>query len=328
MRSLTLPVLLLAGVTALAQAAPLAAQERTDGPLTVGVSIPPQAYFVQRVGGEYVRILTLVEPGQSPHSYEPTPRQMTALAEAGLYFSIGVEFERQTLPRLGKLFPKMAIVDTRAGVPLRKMSADAHCEHEHEHDGEHDDHAGHQHEGEHHEEHGETQPTEHDHAAGEADPHIWLSPALVKIQARTICIALSSKDPAHADEYKRNLAAFEADLDKIHERLAEALKPLKGQEVFVFHPAYGYFMDEFGLRQVPVEIAGKEPTARQLAQLIDRAKAVGVHAVFVQPQFSKKTAQAVAEAIEGAVVAMDPLAADYLDNLERMAEAVKAGLKR
>ncbi len=267
--------------------------------LRVAVSILPQQYFVERVGGAHVDVMVLVGPGQSPHAYEPTPREMARLSEAKVYFRMGVEFEASIVPRVERMFPQMKMVDLRKNVPLRMM--ETRCTHGHDH-GEHGQ--GHVHE--------------------VKDPHIWLSPRLVKIQARTICETLCELDPVRAGTYRENLKAFHADLDKVHDEIAAALKPLRGKEVFVFHPAYGYFLDEFGLEQVPVEVEGKEPTGRQLAHVIERAQEAGVKVIFVQPQFSKKSAEAVAEAIDGVVVPLDPLAKAYLENLREIKDRIKA----
>jgi zinc transport system substrate-binding protein len=273
--------------------------------LKVAVSIPPQAYFVERVGGDSIDVEVLVGPGQSPHTYEPTPKQIAALSQARAYFTIGVESEKALLPRIRRMFEGLEVIDTRTGVPVRMMAADEAEADERTHGPE----------------------EQHGHASeGRPDPHIWLSPTLVKIQAQTICDTLARLDAHHAEQYRRNLAAFHVDLDRIHARLAETLAPLKGREILVFHPAYGYFTDEFGLRQVPVEIEGKEPTAQQLAQLIERAKAARAKVIFVQPQFSRRSAEAVAKAIGGVVVPLDPLARDYLKNLEDLANRIKAGL--
>lgn len=283
--------------------------------LKVAVSILPQVEFVERIGGAHVEVTALVGSGQSPHLYQATPKQVTEVGAAQVYFSIGVDCETALLPRLRRMFPSLKFVDTRAGVPLRAVAAGHECEHEHE------AHDGHEHAAE----GAATQPAE---AGGRPDPHIWLSPRLVKIQAETMCKALCELDPPHADEYRRNLVAFQAELDRVHDRIAEVLAPVKGQSVLVFHPAFGYFLDEFGLRQVPVEIEGKQPSAKQLVALIGRAKAAGARVIFVQPQFSDKAARAVAEAIGGAVVPLDPLARDYVRNLLDMAEKVRAGLEK
>ncbi len=294
--------------------------------LDVAVSIPPQAYFVERIGGDRVEIQTIVGTGQSPHTYQATPKQMILLSGADVYFRIGTDFERAFVPRVKRMFGDLRIVDLRQNVPMRRLEHQcdhASCSHDHQHD-----HGTHQ-------QHQESQEAADQPPAATIDkddrlldPHTWLSPRLVKIQARTICDTLAEIDPAHAETYRKNLAAFHKDLDKSHDEIATALAPLEGEKVYVFHPAFGYFLDEFGLKQVPVEIEGKEPSAKRIVELIAQAKADNVHVIFVQPQFSKKAAAAIARAIDGAVVPMDPLARDYLNNLRDMTEKLKAGLTR
>jgi zinc transport system substrate-binding protein len=202
----------------------------------------------------------------------------------------------------------------------------------HHHSGEREeaDHAGdegHTHDGEadHRENEGHDQHTaekEHHHHEGGTDPHVWLSPRLVKAQARTIADALIELDPAGKATYEKNLADFLKDLDALDAHLVEALAPVKGKTFMVFHPAWGYFADAYGLEQEPIEIEGKDPSGRQIARVIEMAKAKGVRVIFVQPQFSKKSAKRIAAAIDGAVVPIDPLARDYVGNLERVAAAV------
>lgn len=292
----------------------------------VFVTIAPQAYFVQRIGGSHVTVDVLVGPGQAPHTYEPTPKQLARLAEARIYFRIGIAFEEPLVARIRATFKGVDIVDTREGVPLRTMTdveaGAEEAEHEadtgHDAGAEHRNHAGHDAGAEHHDHAA--------HAAGETDPHIWLDPNLVKIQARTIAAALCRVDPANADDYQRNLAAFEADLDAVDRDLRTALAPLRGRRFYVYHPAYGYFADAYGLIQVPVEASGKQPGARQLAALIDHARREHVRLIFVEPQFPTESAKAVADAIGGAVVPLDPLARDYLDNLRDMAAKIRDAL--
>ena len=263
--------------------------------IPVFVSILPQAYFVEQIGGEYVTALVLVGSGQSPATYEPSPKQMSALAETPLYFRIGVPFERHLVGKIENTFRALKIIDTREGVPLREIDgADGH---------------GH----------------DHDHAGGK-DPHIWLSPRLVKIQAVNICRALAEYDSVHADSYYKNLEEFNARLDSVDAAIKEKLAPFRGSRFYAFHPSYGYFGDEYGLVQLAVEIEGKEPSARQLAALIERARAEKVRVIFVQPQFAVKTAETVARAVSGRVVELDPLSKDYLDNLKYMSEELARAL--
>jgi zinc transport system substrate-binding protein len=259
--------------------------------LVAFVSIPPQAYFVDRVGGRRVGVQALVRPGQDAHTYEPTPRQMADLARAKVYFRIGFPFENNLIPRLESSVPDLLIVDTRQGITLRSFQG-----------GTGQDEQG-------------------------QDPHIWMSPTLVKMQVRTISDTLVRLDPMNEAEYRANAGRFVDDLEQAHSRIAQALAPLQGRELLVYHPAFGYFADEFGLKQVAVERAGKEPTSRQLARLIEQARARGIKVVFVQPQLSQAGARAVAEAIGGAVVPLDDLAYDYLANLENMAAKIREALQ-
>lgn len=140
--------------------------------------------------------------------------------------------------------------------------------------------------------------------------------------AETMCRVLSEVDPAHAKTYADNLARLQEDLDRADARIAQWLAPIRGAEFYVYHPAFGYFADAYGLRQVAVETGGKEPSARQLADLIERAKRANVRVIFVQRQFPVKSAQAVADAIGSSVVVLDPLSPDYIANLEAIARAI------
>lgn len=292
------------------------------------VSILPQKYFVERVGGDLVHVSVLVGPGRSPHTYEPTPRQMAELAKARIFFRIGVPFENSLMPKIESTFKDLTVVDLREGIKLRTM--DVEDEH---HDEEKPTQAGKEpqgHRGEGNREGKEParEEDDHTHEAGERDPHIWLDPLLVKIQAKTICDALTKLAPKNANVYQKNLRKFQDDLDRINATVTEALAPLKGKELFVFHPAYGYFSDRYGLKQEAVETGGKEPSAKQLSALIAKAKAAGVRVIFVQPQFDRKNAETIAKAIGGAVVSLDPLAADYIKNLRDMAQKVRSALSK
>ncbi|OGP61459.1 MAG: hypothetical protein A2V67_12255 [Deltaproteobacteria bacterium RBG_13_61_14] len=277
----------------LGRSGPFFAAENPSSKLKVVVSILPQKYFVERIGGPDVDMEVLVGPGQSPHSYEPTPKQVARLAEAQVYFRIGVPFEDALLAKISDAFKELKVVDTRSGIQLLPMTApdqDANL------------------------------------PRGAPDPHIWLDPKLVKIQAGTIAVTLSQLDPAHAAEYEKNLQAFAADLDRVNAEIAATLAPLKGQSFMVYHPAFGYFGAAYGLKQVAVESEGKEPSAKELADLIDLAKQEQVKVIFIEPQFSRKSAEAVAAAVGATVVAMDPLAPDYLHNLEAMAGQIRQAL--
>ncbi|MEA3547507.1 MAG: zinc ABC transporter substrate-binding protein [Thermodesulfobacteriota bacterium] len=258
--------------------------------LSVFVSIAPQAYFVERVGGSHVEVNILLPSDQNPATYAPSPRQMAHLSLASLFFRAGMPFENVLLPKIKSNMPDLRVVET--GRTIR---------------------------------HASTGGNHHDHG-NELDPHTWMSPLLVIEHANVIRETLEQVDPYHRDEYKANYENFVRDLNLLHDEIKSALRPLAGKTFFVFHPAYGYFAETYGLKQKAVETGGKEPTARHLAGLIRRAQEEKIRVIFVQPQFSTKSAESIAQAINGTAVSLDPLAEDYINNMKQMARAVKKGL--
>lgn len=278
-----------------------------DDRVPVFVSVLPQKYFVQQIGKDHVDVQVMVQPGASPATYEPKPRQMAALAGARLYFSIGVAFESVWLEKIMAANPAMTLVPTDAGI--RKIPMATH----HHHDGETplDGKDG----------HGETA----DH--GILDPHIWLSPPLVKQQAEKILDALKAADPPHSPDYTANYQNFVAAIERLDGALKKMFAGKKGLRFMVFHPAWGYFAHAYGLEQVPIEIEGKNPKPAQLQALIALAREQQIRVVFVQPQFSVKRAELVAREIGGQVAFADPLALEWLDNLQEVAGKFAAALK-
>jgi zinc transport system substrate-binding protein len=245
-----------------------------------------------------------------------------ALGRAKLFLAVGLPFEIRLLAKIRSARQQLTVVDTTEGITKRKMTSHHHPSHTQP--SEHTPHAkAHQDDREAHEQHGH-----HHHKAAAAgdDPHVWLSPPLLLTMAHNTARALQQVDPAHTAAYEQNLTALTKDIETTHQQVREVLAPYKGQSFYVFHPAFGYFGDAYGLKQQAVEIQGKSPTPRQLARLIANAKADKVKIIFVQPQFDTKSAEAVAKAIGGAVVAMDPLARDVLGNFGRMSTRIKAAL--
>lgn len=299
------------------------AESGTDGGLAVFVSIQPQKYFVERIAGGAAEVSVMVPPGKEPHSYEPTPRQVAALSEADVYFRIGVPFEEAFIPRIERSLEDLPVVDISADIEKRRLAAHDHDHgdegHDHDHDDEGDDH---DHEGDDHHHDGD------DHEAeGAIDPHVWLGPLKVRAMAAEIRDTLVSISPDNADAYRENYAELAADIDELHARLSDQLAPFDGETMFVFHPAFGYFADTYGLDQEAVETGGNEPSPAQLERIIEEAQEEGVRVIFVQPQFSQDSAQRVAQAIDGAVVPIDPLAEDWLSNMQDMADRIEEGLR-
>ena len=276
--------------------------------MPVFVSIAPQKYFVQQIGKHRVAVHVMVPPGADPHTYEPKPRQMVNISRARIYFAVGVPFEKVWLHKIAAASPKMTIVHTDQGIAKIPITI-----HHHDEEGQHHKTDKHQHVDE--------------HANGGLDPHIWLSPPLVKAQAGTIMKALVTMDPSHRAAYEKNYEQFAAQIDHLDNELRLIFKDQQGHKFMVFHPSWGYFADTYGLKQIPIEIEGKDPKPAQLKKLIEHAREDGIRVIFVQPQFSTKSAALVAREIGGQVATADPLAEDWSGNLRVVANTFKAALK-
>lgn len=266
-------------------------QEDPGGSLIAFVSILPQQYLLKRIGGEHIQAEVLVGSGQSPHTFEPTPKQMARLESATLFFKIGVPFEDTLLAKITATKKNLVVVDSAHGIIYRKMS-EANPDHHHE---------------------------------GGKDPHVWLSPKNAILISHNMTTALIKADPKNRTDYEAGFKDLVSDLQTLDKQCAEILAPYKGREILVWHPAFGYFTQTYGLVQVPVESEGKQPSARQLADLVDKSKKQGIHTVFVQSQFSETGAKSLAQQLGGTVSSLDPLAANYMENLRAMADSIKAG---
>jgi zinc transport system substrate-binding protein len=280
-------------------------RESSDGArLAAAVSVLPQSYFLEKVGGDRVDVFVVVPPGANPAVYEPSPSDMRRMSGTDVWFTVGVAFEDPWIPRFTSSNPDLRVVSTLEGIerkPIGRYSLEALD------DG--DD--GH--------------PQDHTHDEGSPDPHVWLSPELARIQAGIMARELAAVDPGSAELYMRNYDSFSAEIDSLQEQLHSLLDTLSSRSFMVFHPAWGYFADEFGLVQVPVETGGSEPSPGEMARLVDYARENGIRTVFVSPQFSTSSAGAIASEIHGGVARMDPLAPDWADNLARVAEMIAGG---
>lgn len=293
----TLIALVIAPALGACQTAPTPTAENSDQ-TNITVSIVPLAYFAERIGGDWVNINTMVGPGEEPHTYEPTPEQMKAIANSAIFFSIGVEYEDVWLPRLEETNPEMVIVDTSAGIeriPVPTSIAEVGVQPADEGD-------------------------DHEHE-GELDPHVWLSPENGKIIAESMLKGLIEIAPEHEADFRSNADALIADIDALDSQIQETLAGDQTRSFIVFHPAWGYFAKQYNLEQIAVQVGGQDPSASELADLVDIAREQGITVIFVQPSFNSASADALAQEIGGTVAAADPLAEDWLDNLNNVANA-------
>ena len=256
------------------------------------VNILPQKYFVQKIVKDKFDINVMVKPGSSPHNFEPKPSQMKLLDESKAYFLIGDPSEKAWLDRFKQNTKNTLFVDTTIGIEKIQMQPD---EHEHEH---------------------------HDHDHSGLDPHIWLDPVLVKIQAKNIYEAMIKIDAQNSDFYKANYEEFIKELDALDEQIKKLLTPYEKKSFMVFHPSWGYFAKRYNLEQISIEVEGKEPKPNELVELIEEAKKHKIKVIFVAPQFSQKSAQTISKSIGANVIAIDPLTDNWNENLLKVAKEI------
>jgi zinc transport system substrate-binding protein len=254
----------------------------------VAVSIVPLQGWAEFLLGGEEDVQVLVGPGQNPALFEPTARQMAALADARVFFTIGVPFEAAFVPRLGRMFPDLRIVELGTAIAREDWPG----------------HGGHG-----------------------PDPHVWLDPALAAELITEMASTLQSIRPEATGAIGERAGALRERFAALDDALRERLAPVRGQAVFTYHPALGYFARAYGLEQVAVERGGTEPGARHLAELVERLEGESLRVLVVEPQFAPQRARALAGSLGLEVLVFDPLAADVATELERFSVALVAAAR-
>lgn len=284
----------------------------------VSVSIPPQKYFVEKIAANTLDINVIIPAGTDEHNFDFKPATMKKLEKSDIYFTIGLEFERVFADKFQSNFANLQVIDT--GKDLRNLKT-LHTHSKDEHD-EHHNHAGHDEHA-----HGKDERHAHKHSNShethsEKDPHIWLDPILVKIQASTIAKALIAKYPQNKALYEANLAQFQAELDALNAEISALFEKSKNKKFIIYHPSLAYFAARYHLVQIPVEIEGKEPKTKDLQRLVSVAKKENIKTIFVQKGFSQNAAKSLAKELKASVVELNHLSDDYSKNLLEIAKKI------
>lgn len=278
----------------------------------VSVSIAPQEFLVEKIAGDTISVNTLVGTNDDPHSYEPKPKQLKDIEKSDIYFRVGIEFEDIWVERLANKYKNIKFINTQEGIVFMKNS--------HHHDGHHshNHHSHNHHSHNHHDEH---------HHHGEFDTHIWLDPVNMQIMAKNIANALSKEYPEHKALYETNLNKLLLELDELDKYNQNKLSSLKGKPFMVYHPSWGYYAKRYGLKQIAVEIDGKEPKAKDLEELVEEALEHKIKIIFVSPQFSSKSAEVIAKKTNAKVYKIDQLSKDYIKQMKKMTDAIYDSLR-
>ncbi|MCY6355451.1 metal ABC transporter solute-binding protein, Zn/Mn family [Clostridium sp. ZS2-4] len=254
--------------------------------LSVAVSIVPEKTFVKVVAGGLADVVTMIPSGQSPENFQPTPDLIERFSKAKIYFSIGVPTESSSiLPKAKDLNSSLKIIN------LDKEVAKIYPDRE--------------------------------FTPGKRDPHIWLSPKRTKIIINTIKEQLSQIDPSNKSIYEKNAEEYIKKLDKIDNDIKSSLTNLKNKSIIVYHPAFGYFCDEYGLNMIALEAEGKDAQPQNLQKIIDMAKEKEIKTIFYQAEIDSKQSKTFADEINGKAQLIAPLSPDYIENLEKIANVFK-----
>ncbi|MDO5309870.1 MAG: zinc ABC transporter substrate-binding protein [Planctomycetia bacterium] len=271
-----------------------------QGSCDVLVAVDPLAYLVRRVGGDNVKVTVLTPQGKSPETYAPTPSQLADVANSQLFFTLGLPIEERLLGNIASIAPKATVVDL-----LQLIQALPNPRHSHETDDDAHDDSDHAHE-------------------GALDPHLWTAPENARTMVATICEELIKLDHENEASYRANAEKLDEELQALQLEIADKLANLTSRNFIVFHPAYGYYAREFQLQQLAIEFEGKNPKPRDLQKLVETAKNDKIHALIIQPEFNRSSAQVVADQLGGEIIEHSPLEEDYFANLRALTDAVVA----
>lgn len=278
----------------------------------VTVSIIPQKFIVEKIAGDEVYVNLMIPEGSTPHTYEPTPKQVTDLSKSKAYFKVGlIEFEDIWMEKLKSTNKNMTVLDMSKGCSVRHFAESEH--HEHHHDGEehHDEH-------EHEKEHGHDHEKEHKHkhhSNHRPDPHNWISAKNLKIMAQNTASYLTELYPDKKNIFEKNLKSFIKEIDDADKIIKDNISKARIKEFIVFHPSWGYFADEYGLEQISMEVEGKVPSVKTMQHIAEEAKEHSIKLVIIQKQFDPNLAKTLAEEIGGTVKSFDPLTYNILDSM-------------
>ena len=304
--------------------------------VNVVTSIKPVHSLVSAVMKGVGEPSLLVEGAGSPHTYALKPSQARKLQDADLVFWMSHDLEaflEKSIEGIAANAKSVPLMDSHGLIKLEFREGGAFDSHGHEDEG-HDDHGKddhdeHKHDDHGHDDHGKDDHDEHkhddhghddhdDHGHGEADPHVWLDPVNAKAMVHEIEEALAETDPAHAATYEANAEALMAKLDGLVDEIDAELEPVKGRGYVVFHDAYQYFENRFGVSAVGSITVSPEvlPGAERVSELQEKVRDLGATCVFSEPQFKPKLVATVTENTNAGTGVLDPLGASIEDGPE------------
>ncbi len=263
-------------------------KQKKQNPGAITVSILPQKTFVEKIAGNDFKINVLIPPGSNPAAYTLLPSQLKDIANSAVWFRIGyIGFEYSWKDKIIQANSAMKVIDLSDGLDLIADKKEQHGDHA--------------------------------HLQG-VDPHVWLSPNLVKQMAKKILDELIVLKPEKRAVYKTNYLNFLNEIDSLDREIRSKLKPFAGRKIIVFHPSLSYYARDYGLVQYSLETGGKQPTPQQVAKVVDLANAENIKTIYIQSEFDREHARVFAEEIDGKIIQVSPLNPAWFKNLREITE--------
>jgi zinc transport system substrate-binding protein len=306
-------------------------------PVAVTVSIPPQKYFVERIGGDAVTVAVMAAKGRDPHAYEPSAAQMRHISRTELYIAVGVPFESRWLPKFQALNPAMRVVSLLEGLPrlagkpdLALRGGEERAGRGQARHGETSHGAGHK-KGpmeDHREGHAEVHGKAHGHGLETDDPHIWLSPRAMIRAIPTMTAALSAARPEQSALFEARAAQLTKETRELEARIASlfAAVPEEKRLFLTFHQSWTYYAENFGLREASVELGGREAGPKSMELLMDFALRHKIRVIVADDMTGKSSVAAIAQSIRGTATTASPLEENWPESLEKFSEALAGAL--
>lgn len=275
----------------------LSCKQQSKNGRNVSVSILPQKYFIERIAGSYVNVNVMIPPGMNPTTCDFSTEQLKKLYDSDICFTIGyLPFETTHLYPVLENKKNIRLINHSDNIEL----VEGTCGHRHE--------------------------TGHEHEHG-VDPHIWLAPRYAKEMSKTILKVLSERYPEQKDTFEVNYRKLEQDIDSVDQKAINILSGKTNKAFLIYHPALTYFVKDYGMEQISIENEGKEPNPTHMKNIIDQSKEKDIHIIFIQSQFDVNNAQSIAKETNGTIISIDPLAEDWLAEMNRLLAVFDENLK-
>ncbi len=278
------------------------ASKLSNNKIAVAASVLPQKEFIEKVGGDKVQVIIMVPPGADPHTYEPKASQMEQIANAQIYVQVGsgIDFEMTWIDKIKSLNQNMIVINDSKGITFIPSIENISTT---EKNGENVSSTG----------------------ITESDPHVWVSPKNAQLMVENIYQGLVKIDPQNKEYYLINKENYLKELRNLDKNIIYELSNQKGSKILVYHPSWGYFCHDYGMTQIAIEKEGKDPTPKEMMNIINLSKKNNITAIFISPQYNTRNSEVIASEIGAKLIFVDELAPNYVDNMKKIVKAFENG---